>query len=718
MAGIRVSWLSHKCTEREIKIHFTKPENGGGPVKAVYYPLFDNNAVVIFEDPMTIETVKTRKHVLMGEELIVTVLLFPQMYSEIEARLDPNVAAFIQATDDVRDELQYNRNVDLCYDEEQNLVGIRGNWYLLEWVWAYIEDFARQQKQTLKNQHQVSSMNQTLTRQRTPSPGEVSNPMRSVPSALESKSSASVYPANIPRQHRDSATADIKPNVESSATDKETKKSKMKPARPNENTRTERVKEKHYVSDEDDDEDDGEDTVKKLAGLTLLDEKESVTEITILNDKPEDMRSLDFQCGPITVSVHSGLITMAETQAIVNAANGFLGHYGGVAGAIAEAAGSEMQRQCEEYVHQFGSVPTMEVMHTCAGGKISLNVKYVIHAVGPIWTSEQDRKCGAELTQTFLNCLVYGNDVLKIDSVTMPVISSGVFGCPLEVCVTSFLNAVLLYGYDHLSDTIHLKEVNLVNNNSDNTAMTVLHLRQLISKDVHDLITEARKQIQHVEERCHQAAAVFDWHSTLDYSTALTPTAKYGTADLLVYQNSSSLSRKTTLLSGVITASPFVTDSAPKVSASSRLTSKSSGYDLWFDEQSSGLHKAAGLDRTAYPEASLEKKTSGITSDVRGERGTYTSLTKSVQRDLSTSSGSYKDGKGDQTERRRSGPPTSSYLYESELAGTSRGATSGFSTGAAPGTRTGTTLGSRIGATYGRPLPPTPGLPPRQVRKS
>ena len=50
MSGIRVKAIPKKCQERDLKIYFSKPENGGGPIQKLYYPLFDNDAVIIFED--------------------------------------------------------------------------------------------------------------------------------------------------------------------------------------------------------------------------------------------------------------------------------------------------------------------------------------------------------------------------------------------------------------------------------------------------------------------------------------------------------------------------------------------------------------------------------------------------------------------------------------------------------------------------------------------
>ena len=51
MAGVRVSGIPPKAEEKHIKIHFSKPQNGGGTIKKIYYPLLNNDAVIIFHDP-------------------------------------------------------------------------------------------------------------------------------------------------------------------------------------------------------------------------------------------------------------------------------------------------------------------------------------------------------------------------------------------------------------------------------------------------------------------------------------------------------------------------------------------------------------------------------------------------------------------------------------------------------------------------------------------
>jgi len=79
-----------------------------------------------------------------------------------------------------------------------------------------------------------------------------------------------------------------------------------------------------------------------------------------------------------TIKVVRGDITETEVDAIVNAANSYLQHGGGVAGAIARKRSAIIQEES----NRIGFV----AVGSCAvttGGK--LKAGYVIHSVGPCW---------------------------------------------------------------------------------------------------------------------------------------------------------------------------------------------------------------------------------------------------------------------------------------------------------------------------------------------
>jgi len=125
------------------------------------------------------------------------------------------------------------------------------------------------------------------------------------------------------------------------------------------------------------------------------------------------------------ILIHLADITMATTDAIVNAANPSLLGGGGVDGAIHRAAGPELLLECQKVISsrgvrcQFG-----EARITKAG---NLACRYVIHAVGPIYSNE--RQPDRVLKNAYLNSLKLAQSH-GCRSITFPAISCGVYGYP------------------------------------------------------------------------------------------------------------------------------------------------------------------------------------------------------------------------------------------------------------------------------------------------
>lgn len=118
-----------------------------------------------------------------------------------------------------------------------------------------------------------------------------------------------------------------------------------------------------------------------------------------------------------------GDITERDADAIVNAANKHLQHGGGVAGAIVRKGGSIIQEESD----RIGFVPTGNAAMTSAG---NLKAKHVIHAVGPrMGEGDEETKLRRVVQQTLL---LASEHALK--SVSMPAISSGIFGFPKDRC--------------------------------------------------------------------------------------------------------------------------------------------------------------------------------------------------------------------------------------------------------------------------------------------
>ena len=141
---------------------------------------------------------------------------------------------------------------------------------------------------------------------------------------------------------------------------------------------------------------------------------------------------------PVTVT--QGNITRSTTDAIVNAANDRLAEGGGVCGAIFGAVDrvgghARLTAACDE----IGHCPTGDAVITPSFG---LDAPWIIHAVGPVWRGERDvmpRELSAEnITQLHQLASAY-RAVLRVcrenglSSVTIPAISTGIFGLPKEL---------------------------------------------------------------------------------------------------------------------------------------------------------------------------------------------------------------------------------------------------------------------------------------------
>lgn len=156
------------------------------------------------------------------------------------------------------------------------------------------------------------------------------------------------------------------------------------------------------------------------------------------------------------IRVVQGDLTDEAVDAIVNAANEHLAHGGGVAGAIVRKGGYEIQKESNEWVAKHGPVRTGTAAITGAG---RLPARYVIHAVGPVWaggTRGEDEKLASAVRSALALAEQYA-----LRSISMPGISSGIFGFPKERCARIMIETVRGYLAEH-PDT-SLREINFCN---------------------------------------------------------------------------------------------------------------------------------------------------------------------------------------------------------------------------------------------------------------
>ena len=201
------------------------------------------------------------------------------------------------------------------------------------------------------------------------------------------------------------------------------------------------------------------------------------------------------------MKVIQGDLTNENVDAIVNAANTHLAHGGGVAGAIVKKGGRVIQEMSDRYVRQHGSVHTGQAAITQAG---KLSCKYVIHAVGPVFGG--NLKADSEkLKQAVLSSYRLAEEN-SLSSISLPAISSGIFGFPKDSCAEVMIKATIEFivgprrsineirfvNFDSLTANIFTDEMNKFVNN-ENSYLRFLQGR--IGADA-DLLVNGMKDLE------------------------------------------------------------------------------------------------------------------------------------------------------------------------------------------------------------------------------
>jgi O-acetyl-ADP-ribose deacetylase (regulator of RNase III) len=133
--------------------------------------------------------------------------------------------------------------------------------------------------------------------------------------------------------------------------------------------------------------------------------------------------SLTAEIGNARLDIVVADITTLDVGAIVNAANTSLLGGGGVDGAIHRAAGPELLEECKT----LGGCETGAAKITRG---YRLKARYVIHAVGPVWSGGGTRE-DELLAGCYRTALELAGEH-KIASLAYPAISTGIYRFPPE----------------------------------------------------------------------------------------------------------------------------------------------------------------------------------------------------------------------------------------------------------------------------------------------
>ena len=154
------------------------------------------------------------------------------------------------------------------------------------------------------------------------------------------------------------------------------------------------------------------------------------------------MRVMQIAINNRTLELVVGDITEQAVDAIVNAANSRLAGGGGVDGAIHRRGGPAILRETDE--HYPNGCPTGSAVITGAG---NLPAKFVIHAVGPVWSGGE--KGEAELlASAHRRCLELASEN-GCRSVAFPALSTGAYGYSLDAAARVALTTTIQFVREH-----------------------------------------------------------------------------------------------------------------------------------------------------------------------------------------------------------------------------------------------------------------------------
>jgi O-acetyl-ADP-ribose deacetylase (regulator of RNase III) len=128
-------------------------------------------------------------------------------------------------------------------------------------------------------------------------------------------------------------------------------------------------------------------------------------------------------------------ITTLDVDAVVNAANGALRGGGGVDGAIHRASGPELLTELK----RFSGCATGDAVRT-RGYK--LPARYVIHAVGPIWSGGGQSE-PALLARAYESAFARAKEAGDVRTIAFPAISTGIYSFPKPEAARIALSAML-----------------------------------------------------------------------------------------------------------------------------------------------------------------------------------------------------------------------------------------------------------------------------------
>ncbi|NXC45750.1 PAR14 polymerase, partial [Penelope pileata] len=202
----------------------------------------------------------------------------------------------------------------------------------------------------------------------------------------------------------------------------------------------------------------------------------------------------------VLIAVYKGNLCTHHVDVVVNASNEDLKHIGGLAAALLQAAGPELQTECDEVVRKHGRLQPGCAVITGAG---KLPCKQVIHAVGPRWSEQDAGKCVHFLKRAIKKSLQLA-ETYNHRSIAFPSVSGGIFGFPLQKCTKSIVLAIKETLEESCGES-SLKEIHLVDTIEDNVQSFIKALKEVFSDNVPPF--GSGHQTNAVQQPCERTAS-------------------------------------------------------------------------------------------------------------------------------------------------------------------------------------------------------------------
>ncbi|XP_068805229.1 protein mono-ADP-ribosyltransferase PARP14 isoform X2 [Struthio camelus] len=215
---------------------------------------------------------------------------------------------------------------------------------------------------------------------------------------------------------------------------------------------------------------------QKYNCLIRLEVEQEQTSEKVDNKEKRELHYKETLKGGVVIAVYKGDLYNYPVDVVVNILNEDSKPVGGLAGALLQAAGPDLQREYEQLLEKHKCLKPGCAIITGAG---KLPCKHVIHAVGPRWRKKEIGKCLLLVRKTVNKCLQLAK-TYNHRSIALPCINPGIFGFPLQLCAHSIVSSIKKTLAESTGDS-SLKEVHLV----DNADKTV----QVLSETVKQVFT-------------------------------------------------------------------------------------------------------------------------------------------------------------------------------------------------------------------------------------